>query len=92
MTDTWAHGLVAPGDLNEHRLNPSGAGGDSIFIKALKTNVGDVLIGKEGKTGAAEAYPLSPGETLPLDLASSLTVFYKLTNAADKVAFITLGL
>jgi hypothetical protein len=92
MSDTWAHGQLIPGDTAEHQLNPAGVGGDSVLIKALNTNAGNVLIGKTGKTGANEAFPLMPGETVTLDLSNSISVFYKLTVATDKVAFITLGL
>jgi hypothetical protein len=65
-----------------------GNGASNLVVKALKANAGDVLIGVTGFAGAADGFPLSPGEGISLDITAPNKLKFRGTTN-DKVAFIT---
>lgn len=64
-----------------------GLGVSSIALKSLASNVGDVYIGEAGFAGASDGYPISPGESIALDLQDSAQLKLRGTTG-DKVAYI----
>ena len=69
------------------RVTSAIEGSDSVIIKALSTNTGDIEIGKAG-FGVGTGFPLAKGEWVEIPIQNPSRIFARAATANDKVAII----
>lgn len=87
--NTVENGQLTNSTKDEEKAFPAGARAHSIIIKALKTNVGNVWIGKqEAAKSSNGGFPLAPGEFVAIDLKNTQSLRYSFDTANDKLAWL----
>lgn len=86
MLDNTADNGVHTCNGSEQQLVIPG-GARAVALKAFASNVAAVTIGVVGKSGAANGYPLDPGEPISLELLNP-NILRVTGTLNDKVAWI----
>lgn len=92
-SNTVNNGQVTNANVDEEKvINAALVAGRKVRLKAPKTNVKVVFIGKQGASRASTGgYPLDPGESVELEVSNAKNLFYSLEGANEKLNWLTLG-
>ena len=91
MDSNFAFGrvVVPAAGSQPRRLTELGVAQSGLLLKALSTNTGDIELGEDG-FGAGAGFPLSPGESVPVDFLNPNQIYIRGTQS-DVLAFITVA-